>query len=1616
MQSSADSDEDSMPDLLEARSQSSSEASSLSDASEYRRLKQSVKVPTFGEVTPTVSTASPALLSALYCLSDDLAVRKVSVNEYYQELRVSEVTLHGDLPPRAHVDGGALATTTNACEYIWSYHQYDEEERRRVTRLRVADDTIHIPSGRGYLKVPCNETPGFLFVECYYTPEIPATILSPNALAKSFDCSKYCSFSDLIHGQATLELGDCTRCIDSVHFQLSLIRGLLYTDSLVAPTPCEHTSPSLPESSEPTNCMLPAPCVLPVNACCTSCATTQPSADIARLTNEQSRALWHMRLGHINDRTVSDIHKHVDGIPDLPRSDALHKCPMCARAKLHKAGRGASTERIADHCWQHIQIDYGFFVVKSAGRKNKVSRAQSAPTPSPIDDQPLDINNLDDSTEQGRVTTSDGRRISARVRQSSTRSSPSHAMDSGPSPVAKQPQQSKDSRPAPPPATVSPAHDDPLSPRPTFAPATSQEKYAVKKIVSHQGPLLPSDKKRYKGEPFNVKILWDTGTHTWEPLSNMLTDIPDMVAAYATEHNLLNNPAWAAVRDHVLHPPADRLNIDLDDFHPDDSDLPTSDDHELEFVPLRDDEVADKAANAAARYRRLVGLNGETCYCLITDLKSGCWKVSVRRDKSPPLDFLRSFIARHAPNCSDKSVRFDNGGELGGNTDIVNLFESVGYEVEFTAPNSSSEVGQVERPHRTIADGVRTCLFAANLEPKFWPYALINFVFIANCLPRGDRPKSAITMCTGRRVNLSHLRVFGSRVFVLPTTNRAAKVDVHGRPGVFLGFKKTMRHAYVLDDATKKVITARHIAFDEGWNESPNPPPYVRYLKGNLDTTRLHLDDVTKNMTISLSPFNKIEEVPSRFSPSIARPLGFQVERCPRYMRAYISAFTRSFGKHTKDQANRKYVGAYILQVGERPTFSPDDVTAAIRHYAGLPRPPRQLTVHLACDERAHLSDSRPPPLVLRPVDIRRVAALNLVAGEGNSPQQRRAIRAAAATPLLSATPPDPDDLIEYAPAELLEMRKLMNDHMTPEEKALPSFKRKHLQTLPNYQDWVDADRKQLDAHFDSGTIGHPVPRPQKDPLKPSQVFRLVWNRLVKATGVRKSRACLDGSKRAAPWLRMLVQTYSSCIELPCLRTFIGICVNRGYYIAFGDVDNAYQQSPPPSVDCFLEIDHEVQEWYLNRFGKKLDRLKDVIPLYRALQGHPEAGVLWERLITDILINKMGFKNTTHEKNLYTGDIDGGNVLVCRQVDDFAAGAANKTTTEKFFTILRSHVESEYHALGVETNEGIYERYNGIDIIQTRDYVKVGCETYIDRVLQSHGWDVPTKKDSDKPVPLNPNIVNDLMLLEGPPEKSVEAKQLAKDNGFSYRNVLGELIYAYVIARLDIGFAVCFLARFSERPHQEHFVALKGVCKYLRATKTWGIMYQRPFPLKDLPAVPFEFLENDPSLPSFPDIPRDQVAAALDAAHATDLKTRRSVTGLIAFYCCAAVAWKSRLQPICATSSTEAEFYAAVTAAKLVKYLRYVVQELDAMRPGPSPLFIDNQAALAMINESRPTPRARHIETQHFAIQEWAQRDIYMKHLEGIMNCSDGLTKPLSWVLFSRHARRGMGHYKLGSP
>ena len=100
-------------------------------------------------------------------------------------------------------------------------------------------------------------------------------------------------------------------------------------------------------------------------------------------------------------------------------------------------------------------------------------------------------------------------------------------------------------------------------------------------------------------------------------------------------------------------------------------------------------------------------------------------------------------------------------------------------------------------------------------------------------------------------------------------------------------------------------------------------------------------------------------------------------------------------------------------------------------------------------------------------------------------------------------------------------------------------------------------------------------------------------------------------------------------------------------------------------------------------------------------------------------------------------------------------------------------------------------------------------------------------------------------------------EDLEKKMGFSYRCLLGELMYAYVTCRPDIGYSICCLSKFSTCPSELHYNFLKGVAIYLKRTKHWGIRYHRQAPTKHASLDPGCFQDEPLPLPDgYPVFPR----------------------------------------------------------------------------------------------------------------------------------------------------------------
>jgi hypothetical protein len=136
---------------------------------------------------------------------------------------------------------------------------------------------------------------------------------------------------------------------------------------------------------------------------------------------------------------------------------------------------------------------------------------------------------------------------------------------------------------------------------------------------------------------------------------------------------------------------------------------------------------------------------------------------------------------------------------------------------------------------------------------------------------------------------------------------------------------------------------------------------------------------------------------------------------------------------------------------------------------------------------------------------------------------------------------------------------------------------------------------------------------------------------------------------------------------------------------------------------------------------------------------------------------------------------------------------------------------------------GIVTRFNGVNIHQTRDCIKISCKKCLKKMLLSHKW-----LDNDlivhKPTPL-PSDSNYIQQLEQatPPATYLAQKLLQDQLGFSYRQLIGEILYPMVKCQPDIALQITKFSQYSANPTKEHYEAVRHICQYLSATQMVNI-------------------------------------------------------------------------------------------------------------------------------------------------------------------------------------------------
>ena len=183
------------------------------------------------------------------------------------------------------------------------------------------------------------------------------------------------------------------------------------------------------------------------------------------------------------------------------------------------------------------------------------------------------------------------------------------------------------------------------------------------------------------------------------------------------------------------------------------------------------------------------------------------------KQKNKTVRATEQFLAGCAPYGKVKTIRSDNGTEF-TSEDFSSLLRKNNIKHERSAPYSPHQNGtaESERQWRTIFEMGRCMLLDKKLPKELWPYAVHTAVYTRNRCLSSRVNRTPFEALTGRRPNISNMRIFGCEYFAY-TQQHKAKLDERGKKGVFVGYDRSSPANLVYIPNIRKVITCKLVHF-----------------------------------------------------------------------------------------------------------------------------------------------------------------------------------------------------------------------------------------------------------------------------------------------------------------------------------------------------------------------------------------------------------------------------------------------------------------------------------------------------------------------------------------------------------------------------------------------------------------------------------------------------------------------------------------------------------------------------------------------------------------------------------------------------------------------------------
>jgi hypothetical protein len=243
-----------------------------------------------------------------------------------------------------------------------------------------------------------------------------------------------------------------------------------------------------------------------------------------------------------------------------------------------------------------------------------------------------------------------------------------------------------------------------------------------------------------------------------------------------------------------------------------------------------------------------------------------------------------------------------------------------------------------------------------------------------------------------------------------------------------------------------------------------------------------------------------------------------------------------------------------------------------------------------------------------------------------------------------------------------------------------------------------------------------------------------------------------------------------------------------------------------------------------------------------------------------------------------------------------------------------------------------------------------------------------------------------------------------EDNSAKYRSIVGCCIWIIVLGRFDIAYTTSAMNRCNMVPRKEYLKEVKRILSYFISFPKGRVIIDTSYP--DHSMYPVEDHSN--WMEFYPDteeeIPKEllpekgsrfRMTVYVDADHAHDLVTRRSITGILVMLNNTPIRWTSKRQKTVKKSTYGSELVASRNDTELILEVRYMLCSLGVALDRPSLILGDNMSVVLNATVSSSVLKKKHNATAYHRVREAiAARIMKFAYIKREENASDVLTKP----------------------